>query len=242
MRFISIITTTSKNNLFILKSGVSLKKLSTVSSKDIISHQTFKFIDYQFPEKIAKSRQNIFEKSFFILPDVVTDIEEKELVNEIEISLKRLRYQHDHWDDAIHGYRETEKILWKNDKNANIINKLKILSFGNDSKTKPMQQVHILDLYDDGYVKAHIDSVKFCGNIIAGLSLLSDSIMKLTDDTDPNIFVEALLPRRSLYIMKDDVRYKYKHEVLARSDKQFKGIKVLRKRRISIVMRNEPIM
>lgn len=66
-----------------------------------------------------------------------------------------------------------------------------------------LSHIHILDLHKDGYIKPHVDSVRFCGNIIAGLSLLSDSIMRFkheTDQTKP--VVNVLLKRRSLYILK----------------------------------------
>lgn len=42
-----------------------------------------------------------FERSFTVIPDAVTEVEELRLVDEIEKLLKRLRYQHDHWDDVI---------------------------------------------------------------------------------------------------------------------------------------------
>ena len=38
--------------------------------------------------------------------------------------------------------------------------------------------VHILDLHEDGYIKPHVDSIKFSGGVVAGLSLLSDGIMR----------------------------------------------------------------
>ena len=28
--------------------------------------------------------------------------------------------------------------------------------------------MHILDLHEDGYIKPHVDAVRFCGNTIAG--------------------------------------------------------------------------
>jgi alkylated DNA repair protein alkB homolog 7 len=80
-------------------------------------------------------------------------------------------------------------------------------------------------LAEDGHIKPHVDSVRFCGNTIAGLSLLSDSVMRLIRTTesdeiaakdqssndysrtkfekDENAFyADVLLKRRSLYIMK----------------------------------------
>ena len=44
--------------------------------------------------------------------------------------------------------------------------------------------------------------LQFCGNIISGISLLSTSVMKLVHIERPEIYATALLPRRSLYIMK----------------------------------------
>lgn len=44
---------------------------------------------------------------------------------------------------------------------------------------------------------------QFCGDVIAGLSLLSDSVMRLTMVSHEQDYREDfLLPRRSLYIMK----------------------------------------
>lgn len=63
--------------------------------------------------------------------------------------------------------------------------------------------------------------VQYCGDTIAGLSLLSDSVMRMVRTTNPhppyskevdrhrpeinlqdNFYANILLPRRSLYIMK----------------------------------------
>ena len=52
------------------------------------------------------------------------------------------------------------------------------------------------------YIKPHIDSVKFCGGVIAGVSLLSSSVMKLMHHEDVSRWIMALLPPRSLYIMR----------------------------------------
>lgn len=44
--------------------------------------------------------------------------------------------------------------------------------------------------------------LQFCGNTIAGMSLLSDSVMRLVDDKNKSLSVDILLKRRSVYIMK----------------------------------------
>lgn len=128
--------------------------------------------------------------------------------------------------------------------------------------------MHIIDLAADGIIKPHVDSSRYCGNTIAGLSLLTDCIMRLkrvdeneykqnTFDQDQsgaqndtkeierneekqefNYFADILLRRRSLYIMKDSARYKFSHEVLVTKSK-FRGSEVVKNRRISIICRNK---
>ena len=44
--------------------------------------------------------------------------------------------------------------------------------------------------------------VQFCGEVIAGLSLLSPSVMQLQHEEDSERCIWALLPRLSLYIMR----------------------------------------
>ena len=84
----------------------------------------------------------------------------------------------------------------------------------------------------------HIDSVKFSGDIIAGLSLKSSRILRLRKakdselptDLDRKLFsingkedgktwqqcYELFLPPRSLYILQGAMRYKYTHEILGK--------------------------
>ncbi|XP_025207506.1 alpha-ketoglutarate-dependent dioxygenase alkB homolog 7, mitochondrial [Melanaphis sacchari] len=239
------------NQLFSVPRLFHLSKLlsTSFSSTEYILNSVDKneYIKYKFPNEIkiknlVDIKRQQFDSSFTIIPDIVSVDEESRLINEIEKSLKRLRYQHDHWDDAIHGYRETEIMSWKDQKNTNVIQRLRNKVFANESITEQMQRVHVLDLCDDGYVKPHIDSIRFCGNIIAGLSLLSDSVMRLADENYPDTYVVyALLPRRSLYIMKNSVRYQYTHEILSDgAPSVFNDKQIVRKRRVSIVMRNEP--
>lgn len=43
---------------------------------------------------------------------------------------------------------------------------------------------------------------QFCGTTIAGLSLLSDSVMRLVKDGATDEWLDLLLPRHSLYIIR----------------------------------------
>ncbi|XP_077980960.1 alpha-ketoglutarate-dependent dioxygenase alkB homolog 7, mitochondrial-like [Glandiceps talaboti] len=169
--------------------------------------------------------------------DFITEDEEQSLSKEIDTYMKRLRYEYDHWDDAIHGYRETEFSRWSQ-RNSQIIQRVRDIAFPDN--VAQLSQVHVIDLAKDGYIKPHIDSVRFCGNTITGLSLLSPSIMRLVHDKNKHIQIDVLLHPRSLYIMRDTVRLDYTHEILQDSESYFKGQHVPRDRRLSIMCRNEP--
>jgi len=96
---------------------------------------------------------------------------------------------------------------------------------------------HAIDLSANGELSAHVDSVKFSGEIVAGISLLSDSIMRLrpssnewdgedkngklggaaTEEKNCGIsdgYVDLYLPQLSLYVLSGMSRYSYTHELL----------------------------
>ncbi|KAG7207924.1 hypothetical protein KM043_009513 [Ampulex compressa] len=173
-----------------------------------------------------------------IYPDFINEEEEQSLMQEINPYIKRLRYEMSHWDDAIHGYRETERKQW-NEGNTKILNRVREKAF--PKEMSQLQLIHILDLSAEGWIKPHVDSIKFCGGIIAGLSLLTDSIMKLTMvDHENECFENFLLPRRSLYIMSGAARYKFNHEILKSEESYYQGQHIPKGRRISIICRSEP--
>ena len=101
-------------------------------------------------------------------------------------------------------------------------------------------EVHILELRKDGYIKPHVDAVRFCGSRIAGVSLLSNAIMRLANTEDPDAIVDALLKRRSLYLMTNFSRYNCTHEILGGEESIFRGQQIERDRRISIIARCMP--
>lgn len=167
----------------------------------------------------------------------ITEEEEGAFLRELEPGLKKKRYEFDHWDDAIHGYRETERVSW-GAACEEVLNRVRSVAFPEDSQL--LGPVHVLDLDKSGYIKPHIDSVKFCGSTIAGISLLSDSIMRLVKEDASSEWLDLLLPRRSLYILRDQARYDFTHEILKDEESVFNGQKVPRLRRISVICRNLP--
>nr|XP_057904756.1 alpha-ketoglutarate-dependent dioxygenase alkB homolog 7, mitochondrial [Doryrhamphus excisus] len=167
----------------------------------------------------------------------ITEEEEGAFLRELEPGLKKKRYEFDHWDDAIHGYRETERTTW-GPACQNILNRVRSVAF--EAGSSLLGPVHVLDLDKAGYIKPHIDSVKFCGSTITGLSLLSDCVMRLVKDDAPSEWLDLLLPRRSLYILRNQARYDFTHEILKDEESVFNGQKVPRQRRISVICRNLP--
>ncbi|XP_017054815.1 alpha-ketoglutarate-dependent dioxygenase alkB homolog 7, mitochondrial [Drosophila ficusphila] len=178
-----------------------------------------------------------FESSMQVIRNFVTAEEEETLMREIEPQVRRLPYETSHWDDAIHGYREVECKKWSSD-NRTVLDRVAKRAFGG----LVMPLVHILDLEEAGVIKPHVDSTRFCGSTIAGISLLSDCVMRLKRVTeDPaSKSADILLPRRSLYIMSHLARYEFTHEILASEKSWFGKRLVNRKRRISVICRNEP--
>ncbi|XP_028310575.1 alpha-ketoglutarate-dependent dioxygenase alkB homolog 7, mitochondrial isoform X2 [Gouania willdenowi] len=172
-----------------------------------------------------------------VRPAFITEVEEAAFLNELEPGLRKKRYEFDHWDDAIHGYRETERLVWGPGCEA-ILTRVRSVAFPQGDQL--LGPIHVLDLDKNGYIKAHIDSVKFCGSTIAGLSLLSDCVMRLVKEEESHQWLDLLLPRRSLYILRDQARYQFTHEILKDEESIFNGQRVQRQRRISIICRNLP--
>uniref|UniRef100_A0A182T129 Alpha-ketoglutarate-dependent dioxygenase AlkB-like domain-containing protein n=1 Tax=Anopheles maculatus TaxID=74869 RepID=A0A182T129_9DIPT len=105
----------------------------------------------QWPE----ADQASFIKDMRVLERFVDEKEESSLLEEIEPYLKRLRYEFDHWDDAIHGYRETERKHWY-PANRAILDRIVSIAF----EETAMPYVHVLDLAEEGVIKPHVDSVR----------------------------------------------------------------------------------
>ena len=185
----------------------------------------------------------------------------------------RRRYEPGHWDSAIQNYRETE--LFEEDESLQSILK-PIRQFieeyhgshcgPNKSFSGKWLPCHAIDLHEDGQLNAHVDSVRYSGNLVAGLSLSSSSIMRLKpalpeeeestnkesgtlespittatlpkDDVQDLHFVDLFLPPRSLYVLSGDSRYYYTHELLPSGSAFGANNIVTRGRRLSIIFRD----
>uniref|UniRef100_A0A2K5WQZ7 Alpha-ketoglutarate-dependent dioxygenase alkB homolog 7, mitochondrial n=1 Tax=Macaca fascicularis TaxID=9541 RepID=A0A2K5WQZ7_MACFA len=138
---------------------------------------------------------------------------------------------------AIHGFRETEKSRWSEASRA-ILQRVQAAAFGPGQTL--LSSVHVLDLEARGYIKPHVDSIKFCGATIAGLSLLSPSVMRLVHTQHPGEWLELLLEPGSLYILRGSARYDFSHEILRDEESFFGERRIPRGRRISVICRSLP--
>nr|XP_055227400.1 alpha-ketoglutarate-dependent dioxygenase alkB homolog 7, mitochondrial isoform X1 [Gorilla gorilla gorilla] len=192
-----------------------------------------------------------------VRPGFLSTAEEETLSRELEPELRRRRYEYDHWDAAIHGFRETEKSRWSEASRA-ILQRVQAAAFGPGQTL--LSSVHVLDLEARGYIKPHVDSIKFCGATIAGLSLLSPSVMRLVHTQEPGEWLELLLEPGSLYILRylqpgsthpsknsqpvsscrGSARYDFSHEILRDEESFFGERRIPRGRRISVICRSLP--
>lgn len=211
------------------------------NSHSCISSRGFgaKLVRFNKTNEIPDTWKDELERSMCIFPDFISEKEEEILLKEIEPYMRRLRYEYAHWDNAIHGYRETEKRQWDSEC-TKILDRVREKAFSKNVRQLP--SVHVLDLAEDGWIKPHVDSIKFCGDVIAGLSLLTSSIMRLTMvGYEKEISKDYLLPRRSLYIMSGVARHKFNHEILKNEESYFEGRHIPKTRRISVICRCEPV-
>ncbi|KAF4320515.1 hypothetical protein BBO99_00005533 [Phytophthora kernoviae] len=170
----------------------------------------------------------ISEGDLKIMQNVITEEEEQVVADECSRILRRRRYEEDHWDNAIVKFKEMERSRWSSVREAAILPK----------ELNYFPAVHVIELAEDGYIKPHVDSIKFSGRVVAGINLLSPSIMRFKEEHGDSM-VDAYLERRSIYMMTGRVRYHYTHEILPGAQ-VFRGeVPVNRTHRISIMLRDE---
>ena len=187
----------------------------------------------------------------------------------------RRRYEKGHWDAVIIKYKETELLDEPSMLSApsqrlldRVRHQLKERHLGhkdNDSTENPLWlPCHAIDLHKDGELQAHVDSVRFSGDIVAGLSLLSPCIMRLLpddgkddgSDSDDNSkerkndtsqgWVDLYLPPSSLYVLSGPARYSMSHQLLptgsvfegGEQDHEELPVTVDRDHRLSVIFRD----
>ena len=115
--------------------------------------------------------------------------------------LKRSRYEQKHWDAAIQDYREGFRSQWSDAQNAMVAQRVSA-ELDRLGLPAPGPDAHLLDLHAKGAIFPHLDSLEYVGAYIAGISLLSPAIMRLTHADGGPSTVDVLLEPGSLYILQ----------------------------------------
>lgn len=166
------------------------------------------------------------------------------------------RYEKGHWDAVITDYKEVELLDQESldVESQAVIERVRAQLIDANYVSRDYVSwlpCHAIDLKRDGELKAHVDSIKFSGDVVAGVSLLSPSIMRLKPDQEgqeneapENIdgWVDLYLPPLSLYVLSGISRYRYSHELLP-SGSVFEypdgsTVTVERDRRLSVIFRD----
>jgi len=165
-----------------------------------------------------------YPSSFVYSEECLTTKDERVLLDAFEKPLRRRKYEGSHWDDVISKYKEiqVEESAYGPDVSI-IIEKCKTLIARFVNKDIIFLPPHVIDLASDGSISAHVDSIKFSGDFIAGFSLLSSRILRLekqqVDITQaPPRSYELRLEPRSMYILQGPLRYDFSHAVLGTQD------------------------
>lgn len=82
---------------------------------------------------------------------------------------------------------------------------------------------------------AHTDDIQFWDNWVIGASFGSGSIIRFKGNFDKTY--DLYLPIGSVYIMMNEARYDYTHEILPQNIDEYYGEKIKRKQRISLTFR-----
>ncbi len=99
---------------------------------------------------------------------------------------------------------------------------------------KTPDQVIVNEYLSDQGIAAHIDRISF-GPAVATVSLLESWPMQFAGINDEKI--EVLLESRSLAVMTNESRYKWTHGIAKRKSDPVGGLRVQRKRRLSLTYR-----
>lgn len=231
-----------------LTNTININPIITRSISTQINHEEINPDPNLINTRNAPSNFNKSTAVVYHHPSLISQHESEVLLSDIQKRTSRKRYQKGHWDSVISGYKEVE--LFEDllsDVSTRVITRIryfierKHLSYHTDIKWLPC---HAIELKEDGHLKPHVDSVKFSGDVVCGLSLLSPSIMRLKKENENDgRYVDLLLSPCSLYVLSGEGRYGYTHELLDSSSEFCSDLGddssiVHRLKRISLIFRD----
>lgn len=127
----------------------------------------------------------------FVFHDFVDREEERCLLRDVEPDIRQHPYEMAHWDSVIAGHRELACRSKWSEASQRILERVRRHVFRSPFRQlnetngvvsageTPILPIHVLDIARDGYMRPHVDSVKFSGGAITGLNLLSPVVITL---------------------------------------------------------------
>lgn len=98
-------------------------------------------------------------------------------------------------------------------------------------------QVIINEYHPGQGISSHVDCEPCFEDTVISMSLGSACIMNFTKVENPKIKKEQVLMPKSIVVLKDEARYKWKHGIAAKKQDIINGQKCLRTTRISLTFR-----
>lgn len=150
---------------------------------------------------MQKKSAAVIEACFRLYTNVLSPESEAEILKEIGLKLKTMKWNSTHLDNKIRNYREfcisdgnRFPKLWESLRQI-----LPLISSTARLETDLLPP-HILELRHDGIIMNHIDHPEYSGNFIAVLSLQRDSLLSVFDPSCASPVFETEIPARSLYL------------------------------------------
>lgn len=185
---------------------------------------------------MPKIKESSNLKGFYLINDYLTEKEEKYLAKRINSMPWVIDYQR---RLQYYGYRNElfkpyDLIPIPNQIPEFIEELIDKMMADNIIQERPDQV--IINEYEPGEgLKPHFDRKTYYKEVIVGISLLSGTTMEFTKKPEKK---KIYIPKRSLYLLKEDARYKWKHGIPPRKNDVVNGITIPRQHRISITFRN----
>jgi alkylated DNA repair protein alkB family protein 7 len=112
-----------------------------------------------------------YNDSAFVYSDLIDEAQAKALLDDITPRLKRRRYEGSHWDSVIVSYKEVEIDEDSlSETSRGVLQTVRELAQRHSQKESlKWLPCHVIDLAADGELNAHVDSVRFSGDIVSGL-------------------------------------------------------------------------
>lgn len=181
-----------------------------------------------------------YDNSAVVYCNVISPEEQEHILGDLKHIFRHRRYERGHWDAVIVKYKETELFNEPDqlsETSRAVLQRIRkhLVDHRHIKPDITWLPSHAIELHPDGELRAHIDSVRFSGHLVAGLSLGTSAIMRLQppkdgqqEDSDHGQsggdsdkyddenagYVDLLLQPRSLYVLTGRSRYDYTHELL----------------------------